>query len=449
MTLLPYKQKKQYKASHGMPGMTKEMYGASATDMILEVPCGTLIKDSATDAILAHLAQHGDEVTLIKWWRGGVGNMHFTSSRNQYAWFALMGEPGQMKDISLELTLLADVALIGTPSVGKSSLINVVSATKAKVAEYHFTTIVPNLGIVAHRDRSFVMIDIPGLIAGAASWKGLGNEFLRHVLKARIFVVCIDASRYEQGLDDASLLLEELLAYVAMRYWSNLHHKRTVTDTSIQRSIYEHDGEDARLLYHKHIIFMFTKIDLVDDSEVVESLQSALAQRLVSWFFANHALQGSWNINHTIMHCSAYIADSTHQFLDRVLTYLDDPLVFPEQLYLEDQLHAPSKPKARRWVLMPQITEITSETKPYLMEHEYLLEWESELVRVWQVQHPEICYLSFVTPRGNDEAEHRYRRTLDKEWYLRAYVRAGIKTGDVIKVVSLYEWRDDLFIKWD
>ncbi len=123
--------------------------------------------------------------------------MHFKSSQKQFANFALLGEPGQTKHIILELMLLADVALIGTPSVGKSSLINVVSDVKAKTADYPFTTLIPNLGMVSHKGISFSMIDVPGLIEGASEGKGLGNEFLRHILKSRIFVFCLDCSRFD------------------------------------------------------------------------------------------------------------------------------------------------------------------------------------------------------------------------------------------------------------
>jgi GTPase len=151
--------------------------------------------------------------------------MHFKSAQKQYADFALLGEPGQSKDLTLELMLLADVALIGTPSVGKSSLINVVSDVKAKTAEYPFTTLVPNLGMISHKGISFSMIDVPGLIEGASSGKGLGNEFLRHILKSRIFAFCIDSSRYDTGLEEFPLLFAEIQQYLAHRHGDDLVHE--------------------------------------------------------------------------------------------------------------------------------------------------------------------------------------------------------------------------------
>jgi len=139
--------------------------------------------------------------------------MHFKDSINQYPNFCLLGEPGNRKEIVLELQLLADIALIGTPSVGKTSLINTISNVKAKVADYPFTTLIPNLGSVTVQQTHFNVIDIPGLIKGAAEGKGLGNAFLRHILKAKAFCFIADISRYDQGITEIPELLEEIVAY--------------------------------------------------------------------------------------------------------------------------------------------------------------------------------------------------------------------------------------------
>jgi GTP-binding protein len=140
--------------------------------------------------------------------------MHFKNSVNQYPQFALLGEPGESRGIEIELQLLADVALIGTPSVGKSSLINAIANVKAKVADYPFTTLVPNLGSVKYKDTTFNVIDIPGLIEGASQGKGLGNEFLRHIMKARVLCFMVDMSRYESGMSEISILMNELVQYL-------------------------------------------------------------------------------------------------------------------------------------------------------------------------------------------------------------------------------------------
>ena len=156
-----------------------------------------MIKDTATGKLLAQMEFDGEKKVLLQGGAGGFGNIHFKDSINQYPNFYLLGEPGQKKEITLELQLLADVALIGTPSVGKSSLINCMADVKAKVADYPFTTLIPNLGSVSVGDYRFNVIDIPGLIEGASKGKGLGNQFLRHILKAKIFALVTDLSRFE------------------------------------------------------------------------------------------------------------------------------------------------------------------------------------------------------------------------------------------------------------
>jgi GTP-binding protein len=163
-TLQSYRYKANFKAKPGEPGKSKDQYGANAENLVLTVPVGTIIRDKETDEILHAFAEDGEQWTAVYGGEGGVGNMHFKDSVHQYPNFCLLGEPGNKKEIVLELQLLADVALIGTPSVGKTSLINTISNTKAKVADYPFTTLVPNLGSVTVQDIHFNVIDIPGLI---------------------------------------------------------------------------------------------------------------------------------------------------------------------------------------------------------------------------------------------------------------------------------------------
>lgn len=197
-TLLDFRFHRKFTGENGGNGDIKNMYGKSATPCIISVPPGTLVKDEATGDTLADLTEVGQEVVIAQGGRGGRGNAKFSNSANRAPTFAEFGEPGEQKTLLLELKLLADVGLLGYPSVGKSSLIRSVSAARPEVADYHFTTLVPVLGVVEtdYEDR-FVMADIPGLIEGAADGAGLGHDFLRHVERTRLLLHVVDASGIE------------------------------------------------------------------------------------------------------------------------------------------------------------------------------------------------------------------------------------------------------------
>ncbi len=196
-TLADFRYKRKYVAKNGLPGEGNKKSGKSADDLIIRVPRGTVIKEANSGAIMADMS-HNDSFIAAKGGRGGYGNQHFASPTRQVPRFAKPGLPGEAWDIQLELKLLADVGLIGYPSVGKSSLISVVSNAKPKIAEYHFTTLQPNLGVVrVDEEASFVIADIPGLIDGAADGAGLGHDFLRHVERCRLLVHLVDVSGFE------------------------------------------------------------------------------------------------------------------------------------------------------------------------------------------------------------------------------------------------------------
>ena len=192
-TLLDFRYNREYKARNGEQGMPKKMHGADAPDMILKVPVGTVIYDEDTNKILADLTHDKQRAVIAKGGRGGRGNARFATSRNPAPTICEHGEPGEKYNLVCELKLLADVGLVGFPSVGKSTFLSVVSRAKPQIADYHFTTIVPNLGVVQSKDgRSFVMADLPGLIEGASQGKGLGHQFLRHIERCRVIVHIID-----------------------------------------------------------------------------------------------------------------------------------------------------------------------------------------------------------------------------------------------------------------
>ncbi len=211
-TLVNFMSKKHYKASHGQQGFGQNKYGSAADDLILKVPVGTLVFDKESDDQLADLTEDGQQVIVAKGGLGGKGNSNFKSSTRQAPDFAELGEPGEVKDLKLELKLIADVAIIGYPSVGKSTLISHISNAKPKIADYPFTTLVPNLGVVKVDQTDFVVADIPGLIEGAHEGKGLGIAFLKHIERAEILVHMLDLSR-EDLLDDFKKLNLELSSY--------------------------------------------------------------------------------------------------------------------------------------------------------------------------------------------------------------------------------------------
>jgi GTPase len=215
-TLVDFKYQRHFKAPKGENGRIKNQHGAAAEDMIVKVPPGTSVIDDDTGELIADLTHHGQRAVIAKGGRGGRGNSRFATPANPAPQIGENGEPGQERYIRLELKVLADVGLVGYPSVGKSTLLSMVSAAKPKIGEYHFTTLTPNLGVVSVGDgRSFVMADLPGLIEGAHSGVGLGHQFLRHVERTRVIVHIIDMAATEgrDPYDDYVQINQELKLY--------------------------------------------------------------------------------------------------------------------------------------------------------------------------------------------------------------------------------------------
>ena len=197
-TLLHLKYDRHVFATHGGNGSKNKSFGKDGEDKVIDVPCGTVVYNAETGEYICDVTDHGQEVILLKGGRGGQGNWHFRTATRQAPRFAQPGEPLQEKTVILELKVLADVGLVGFPNAGKSTLLSVVSAAKPEIADYPFTTLTPNLGIVAYRDnKSFVMADIPGLIEGASEGVGLGHEFLRHIERTKVIIHIVDAAGTE------------------------------------------------------------------------------------------------------------------------------------------------------------------------------------------------------------------------------------------------------------
>lgn len=243
-TLLDFRYKKNYKAGTGEPGGSSLKDGKSGKDIIIKVPVGTLIKD-ANNKILFDLDEEGKSVIAARGGRGGKGNSNFATPTNQAPRYAEPGKPGEEKNIILELKLIADVGLVGFPNAGKSTLISAVSAARPKIADYPFTTLEPNLGIVQYKDyHSFTIADIPGIIEGAHQGKGLGLKFLRHIERTKILVFLIDITA-ENFTDQYPILLNELKSY-------------------------------SKKLAEKSGVLVFSKVDLIEESEIKKILKKKI-----------------------------------------------------------------------------------------------------------------------------------------------------------------------------
>ena len=249
-TLMDFRYKRHFKATPGGNGATKGMTGKSSDDLIIKVPQGTTITEAETGRVIGDLTEQGQRLVVAQGGRGGRGNMRFASSTNPAPEIAENGEPGEELDIALELKVLADVGLVGFPSVGKSTLLSVVTAAKPKVAAYHFTTLVPNLGMVRLEDgRDFVMADLPGLIEGASQGVGLGIQFLRHVERTRVILHMIDMS----GIDPEEDPYENFL--------------------KINNELAEYDPA----LLERPQIIVPTKMDMPDAEETLATFKEKLA----------------------------------------------------------------------------------------------------------------------------------------------------------------------------
>lgn len=215
-TLMDFRYNRNFKAKAGEKGMTKGMHGRGAEDLIVSLPPGTTVRDATTGKVITDLVEHDQEFVVARGGRGGRGNIRFATPRNPAPEIAENGEPGEERELQLELKILADVGLVGFPSVGKSTLLSVVSAAKPKIGAYHFTTIVPNLGMVRTKSGdSFAMADLPGLIEGASQGVGLGTQFLRHIERTRVILHVIDMSSSEgrDPYDDYVSINNELETY--------------------------------------------------------------------------------------------------------------------------------------------------------------------------------------------------------------------------------------------
>jgi GTP-binding protein len=251
-TLLDHRYRREYSAENGVAGMSSRKSGRSGLDLLIRVPCGTIIKDAESEALLVDLVHDGQQFVVAKGGRGGRGNSEFATSTRQTPRFAEPGRPGRENTLLLELKLIADVGLVGFPNAGKSTLISVISAAQPKIADYPFTTLQPNLGIVRYREYdSFTVADLPGLIEGAHEGKGLGIKFLKHVERTRVLAVLIDCMSDDYARD-LEVLRNELTSYskeLTIKPWFIALSKTDTADEETLSRIADFSSEsDATVL---------------------------------------------------------------------------------------------------------------------------------------------------------------------------------------------------------
>ena len=286
-TLIHLKFARHIYAGDGEGGGASRSFGKNGKDEIIDVPCGTVVYDAETGDFLGDITENGQEFVLLKGGRGGRGNWHFRTSTNQTPRFAQPGEPRIEKTIVLQLKVLADVGLVGLPNAGKSTLLSVVSAAKPEIADYPFTTLVPNLGIVSYRDnKSFVMADIPGIIEGAAEGKGLGLRFLRHIERNAILLFMVPADSDDIG-EEYRILLNELKKYNPQ-------------------------------LMDKQRILAVTKSDMLDD-ELIAAIQKDLPYNIKTVFISSISGLG-------IMELKDLIWEELNKETNKVIEFIHRPM---------------------------------------------------------------------------------------------------------------------------
>jgi GTPase len=307
-TLIHLKYARHIHAGDGESGSLSRSFGKEGEDKVIEVPCGTVVYDAETGEFLCDITNDGDEVVLVKGGRGGQGNWHFRTATNQTPRFAQPGEPSIEKTVILQLKVLADVGLVGFPNAGKSTLLSVVSAAKPEIADYPFTTLVPNLGIVTYRDgKSFVMADIPGIIEGAAEGRGLGLRFLRHIERNSIllFMIPVDSENLVKEFD---ILLNELKQY---------------------------NPE----LVDKQRILAITKCDMLDD-ELIEELKKELPKDIKTVFISSVSGMGIPELKDLIWteinKESNKVIEITHRPMEIAYHEIDDEEIDDEEIDDDD-----------------------------------------------------------------------------------------------------------------
>ena len=378
-TLIDYRYRQHFKATPGEPGARQKMHGAAGEDITLKVPCGTVIRDAESGELIADLVDAGQSVMVARGGRGGLGNVHFATATHQAPREAQNGEPGEERWLLLELRLIADVGLVGYPNAGKSTLLSVVTAARPKIADYPFTTLTPNLGVVSvgqpgsGDEFGFVLADIPGLIEGAAQGVGLGHEFLRHVERTRLLLHILDGASLDRDP------------------WQDF--------LNINKELREYD---ERLATRPQVI-VFNKMDLSEAQERWPALK-AMAEAKGCPVFA--------------------ISAAAHQGTSELMAYTAKRLL---EIKRDEEEHAATQvvPETGTTVLRPQPVDAFTITKAN---------------GVYIVSGKRVERTVNMTNLESEESMDRLQVTLSKMGVTQALEEAGVKVGDRVRFgkVELY-----------
>jgi len=428
-TLQAFTLKNHYKAEDGEHGRGKDQYGANGNDLVLMVPCGTIIRDAETMEIYAELTNHHDQWLACQGGQGGQGNMHFANAVMQYPHFALNGEPSRTKNLILEVQLLADIGLIGAPSVGKTTLINTLSNAKAKVADYPFTTLIPNLGVVRHGDASYTLVDIPWLIQWASQGKWLGNAFLRHICKTSVMMLITDASRYDQWVDELITIWDEIMTYLTDRFPPQKEPTLTAHNGSL---VWDHG--------HPHIgpkvlCFGISKTDLVVDHDIIEEIRTLLIARLHDELapYAPTPIPKETRIQ-SVHAFSCGTNEGITPLLASWQTLLHKPLLSePESPAAQEDLPQYHTSRSRCPSLDIQLAHW--EDVRELRQLGYTL---PEGKSLWHCADDDLARVVAMTMRDRDQGVQRFWTVAEKEGRLTACDRAGVQIGDILLVHGPY-----------
>ncbi len=441
-SLLKLHYQKQLKAKRWEHGKGSQQYGEDAQDMFVPVPLWTMVKDQDTWEILWTVLKDGEKLTIARWWRWGRWNIHFKNDVKQYPNFAMYGEPWEKKNLILELQLIWDVTLIWFPSVWKSSIINTLSNTNVKVADYSFTTLVPNLWVVKHKNKDFVLVDVPWLIEWASSWRGLGNEFLRHILKSKIWTFTLDASRYEESLHELTTLKSELENFLKnkliVEFPTVIEQEDLlwVSYKNIDNVLQIQVSYDNKLLFTKFISFLVNKIDLVSDEEIL-------------WEFKETLLTHIKDIFQVEQYPTLYLVHAGNQkvfedYLTMVINLLKEKVnqdtIFDDYLLPKEEV---LEKKQQNYII-----NISEQEIPHLIENDYIDEDKAEIVQVFEVFNRKLAYYTYIIPWGNKEAQMLFFDVMKSEGITKELESNGVMVWDILKVKSPYSWVEDRYIEW-
>ena len=445
-SLLDLHYKKQIKAKRWEHGKGSDQYGESADDVYVKVPIWTVVKDVNSWKLIWTILEHWQQLQIARWWRGGRWNIHFKNAIKQYPDFAMYGEPGEEKLIEAELQLIWDVTLIGFPSVGKSSIINTLSNTKAKVAEYSFTTLVPNLWVVKHKEKDFVLVDVPWLIEWAGRWKGLGIEFLRHILKSKIWTFVLDASRYEESLKEIETLKNEIETYIREKLFKEDEFLHIFDEDKEFSFKYENHKNWLKLsvyfwnnlLFEKFILFVLNKTDLIQDEEILLELKKELKNKIEKLFDVDKMQVELYKV-------FAWNKNLFEDFLNEVVNLLKEKL---NQDAVFDEYLQPKSEYVEEEKIEPYVEDITEQELEFLIENGYIEEEQAKSVKVFEVWNKKLAYYTYILPWGNKEAEMLFFDVMKSEWISSWLEKNGVMIWDILKIKSPYAWKEDRYIMW-